>query len=258
MSEGAVRYERDGVVGRITFDRPAARNAMTWAMYEELAVACARVAADPEVRVAVLRGAGGKAFVAGTDISQFRAFKSGEDGVNYERQVAKYLAAVEELPVPTIVVVEGWAIGGGLAIAAACDLRVATPGSRFGVPIARTLGNCLSIANYACLAAEIGLGRTRRMLLLAEMLAADELLAAGFLAEIIAPEELDARVDKLCERLAGNAPVTMRVTRESLRRLLHAGLPDGEDLIRQCYGSQDFHIGVASFMEKREPRWTGK
>ena len=258
MNEGAVRYERDGVVGRITFDRPAARNAMTWAMYEELAVACARVAADPEVRVAVLRGAGGKAFVAGTDISQFRAFKSGEDGVSYERQVAKYLAAVEELPVPTIVVVEGWAIGGGLAIAAACDLRVATPGSRFGVPIARTLGNCLSIANYACLVAEIGLGRTRRMLLLAEMLAADELLAAGFLAEIIAPEELDARVDKLCERLAGNAPVTMRVTRESLRRLLHAGLPDGEDLIRQCYGSQDFHIGVASFMEKREPRWTGK
>lgn len=258
MSEGAVRYERDGVVGRITFDRPAARNAMTWTMYGELADACGKVAADSEVRVAVLRGAGGKAFVAGTDIGQFRDFKSGEDGVDYERRVAKYLTAVEELPVPTIAVVEGWAIGGGLAIAAACDLRVATPGSRFGVPIARTLGNCLSIANYACLAAELGLARTKRMLLLAEMLAADELFAAGFLAEIIAPAELDARVDKLCERLAGNAPITMRVTKESLWRLLHAGLPDGEDLIRQCYGSQDFHIGVESFLEKREPRWTGK
>ena len=258
MSEGAVRYERDGVVGRITFDRPAARNAMTWTMYDELARACEKIAADSEVRVAVLRGAGGKAFVAGTDIGQFRDFKSGEDGVDYERRVATYLAAVEELPVPTIAVVEGWAIGGGLAIAAACDLRVATPGSRFGVPIARTLGNCLSIANTACLAAELGLARTKRMLLLAEMLAAEELLAAGFLAEIVTADELDARVNQLCERLAGNAPITMRVTRESLRRLLHAGLPDGEDLIRQCYGSQDFHIGVESFMEKREPRWTGK
>ena len=258
MSEGTVRYERDGAVGRITFDRPAARNAMTWTMYDELARACEKIAADSEVRVAVLRGAGGKAFVAGTDIGQFRDFKSGEDGVDYERRIAVYLAAVEELPVPPLAVVEGWAIGGGLAIAAACDLRVATPGSRFGVPIARTLGNCLSIANYACLAAELGLARTKRMLLLAEMLAADELLAAGFLAEIVAANELDARVDKLCERLAGNAPITMRVTKESLRRLLRAGLPDGEDLIRQCYGSQDFHIGVESFMEKREPRWTGK
>jgi len=258
MSDGTVRYERDGAVGRITFDRPAARNAMTWTMYDELAEACGKVAADPEVRVAVLRGAGGKAFVAGTDIGQFRAFKSGDEGVAYERRIAAYLAAVEELPVPTIAVVEDWAIGGGLAIVAACDLRVATPGSRFGVPIARTLGNCLSIANTACLAAELGLARTKRMLLLAEMLAADELLAAGFLVEIVAPAELDARVDQLCERLAGNAPITMRVTKESLRRLLRAGLPDGEDLIRQCYGSQDFHIGVESFMEKREPRWTGK
>ena len=258
MNDGTVRYERDGVVGRITFDRPDARNAMTWTMYDELAAACEKVTADPEVRVAVLRGAGGKAFIAGTDIGQFRDFKSGEDGVDYERRIAAYLAALEGLPVPTIAVVEGWAIGGGLAIAAACDLRVATPGARFGVPIARTLGNCLSIANTACLAAELGLARTKRMLLLAEMLAAEELLAAGFLAEIVAPAELDARVDKLCERLAGNAPITMRVTRESLRRLAHAGLPDGEDLIRQCYGSQDFHIGVESFMEKREPRWTGK
>ena len=258
MSEGTVRYERDGAVGRITFDRPAARNAMTWTMYDELADACGKVAADSEVRVAVLRGAGGKAFVAGTDIGQFRDFKSGEDGVDYERRVAKYLAAVEELPVPTIAVVEGWAIGGGLAIAAACDLRVATPGSRFGVPIARTLGNCLSIANYAALVALLGFARTKRMLLLAENLAADELAAAGFLAAIIPPADLDARVAELCSRLAGNAPITMRVTKESLRRLLHAGLPDGEDLIRECYGSKDFRIGVDSFLEKRDPAWTGK
>ena len=258
MNDGAVRYQRDGLVARITFDRPEARNAMTWTMYEQLREACDRVRADPEMRAVVFRGAGGKAFVAGTDIGQFRDFKSGEDGVNYERRVAGYLAAVETLPVPTLAVIEGWAIGGGLAIAAACDLRVATPGSRFGVPIARTLGNCLSIANYAAIVAVLGLARTKRMLLLAENLAADELAAAGFLAEIIPPADLDARVAELCNRLAGNAPITMRVTKESLRRLLHAGLPNGEDLIRECYGSKDFRIGVDSFLEKRDPVWTGK
>ena len=258
MNDGAVRYRRDGFVARITFDRPEARNAMTWTMYEQLREACDRVRADPEMRAVVFRGAGGKAFVAGTDIGQFRDFKSGEDGVNYERRIAGYLAAVETLPVPTLAVIEGWAIGGGLAIAAACDLRVATPGSRFGVPIARTLGNCLSIANYAAIVAVLGLARTKRMLLLAENLAADELAAAGFLAAIIPPADLDARVAELCSRLAGNAPITMRVTKESLRRLLHAGLPEGEDLIRECYSSKDFRIGVDSFLEKRDPAWTGK
>ena len=258
MNEGAVRYQRDGLVARITFDRPEARNAMTWSMYDQLGAACDRVRADSEVRAVVFRGAGGKAFVAGTDIGQFRDFKSGEDGVDYERRMAGYLAAVEALPVPTLAVIEGWAIGGGLAIAAACDLRVATPGSRFGVPIARTLGNCLSIANYAALVAVLGLARTKRMLLLAENLAAEELLGAGFLAEIIPAAELDARVEQLCSRLAGNAPITMRVTKESLRRLLHAGLPGGEDLVRECYGSKDFRTGVESFMEKRDPVWTGK
>ena len=258
MNDGTVSYERDGAIGRITFDRPAARNAMTWAMYDELARVCGGVAADPAVRVVVLRGAGGKAFVAGTDIGQFREFKSAQDGIEYERKIEPYLAAVEELPVPTIAVIEGWAIGGGLAIAAACDLRVATPGSRFGVPIARTLGNCLSIENCARLVAGFGAARAKKMLLLAENLTAEEAVTAGFLAEIIPPAGLDARVEQLCERLAGNAPITMRVTKEALRRLLHARIPEGEDLIRQCYGSEDFRIGVKSFMEKREPRWTGK
>ena len=258
MSEGMVHYRRDGVIARITFDRPEARNAMTWTMYDQLYAACDRVRADPELRVAVFRGAGGKAFVAGTDIGQFREFKSGEDGVNYERRMSMYFGAVEALPVPTIAAIEGWAVGGGLMIAAACDVRLATPGSRFGVPVARTLGNCLSIENYAVLAAVLGLARTRRMLLLAENLTAEELLGAGFVAEIVPPSDLDARVEKLCSRLAGNAPITMRVTKESLRRLLHAGLPASEDLIRECYGSEDFRIGVASFLEKRDPVWTGK
>jgi enoyl-CoA hydratase/carnithine racemase len=258
MSDGTVHYRRDGVIGRIIFDRPAARNALTWDMYEQLARACEQIGSDPELRVAVLRGAGGQAFVAGTDIGQFREFKSPQDGVDYERRIEAYLTALESLKLPTLAVVEGWAVGGGLAIAAACDICIATPGARFGVPIARTLGNCLSIANHSRLVAMFGSPRVRRMLLLAEQLSAEELATAGFVAEIIAPAQLDQRIEEICSRLAGNAPVTMRVTKESLRRLLHAGLPDGEDLIRECYGSEDFRAGVEAFLRKREPRWTGK
>jgi enoyl-CoA hydratase len=155
-------------------------------------------------------------------------------------------------------VVEGFAIGGGLAIAAACDLRIATPGARFGVPTARTLGNCLSMANYARLVAAFGASRAKRVLLLAENLTADEALAGGFLTEIVEPANLDQRVAELTERLAHHAPLTMRVSKEAIRRLLHASLPDGDDLVRACYGSDDFRIGVAAFVEKREPQWTGK
>jgi enoyl-CoA hydratase len=258
MDEGTTRYERDGVIARITFDRQPARNAMTWAMYEQLGAACEKIAADREVRVAVFRGAGGKAFVAGTDIGQFRAFKSGEDGIAYERRMAEVLTAVEQLPVPTLAVIEGWAIGGGLAIACACDLRIATPGTRFGVPIARTLGNCLSVENYALVVAAFGVSRAKRMLMLAENLTAEEAAAAGFLSEIVPPEQLDSRAQELCDRLSKNAPITMRVTKESIRRVLHAGLPSGEDLIRECYGSKDFHEGVEAFVTKREPRWKGE
>lgn len=258
MEEGTTRYQLDGAIARITFDRQVARNAMTWAMYDQLAAACEKIMRDREVRVAVFRGAGGKAFVAGTDIGQFRQFKSGDDGVAYEHRMAEYLAAVEQLPVPTLAVIEGWAIGGGLAIACACDLRIATPGTRFGVPIARTLGNCLSVENYALVVAAFGVSRAKKMLMLAENLSAEEAATAGFLSEIVPPEQLDARARELCDRLSRNAPITMRVTKESIRRLLHAGLPAGEDLIHECYGSADFHEGVEAFVSKREPRWKGE
>jgi enoyl-CoA hydratase len=258
MNEGAVRYQRDGVIARVTFDRPQARNAMTWAMYRQLGEACERIANDAAVRVAVFRGAGGSAFVAGTDIAQFRDFKSAEDGVDYERDIERYLTKLEELQVPTLAVIEGWAVGGGLAIATVCDLRIATPQARFGVPIARTLGNCLAIGNVGLLMAAFGAGRAKKMLLLGEMLSAEEAYAAGFLAETIDASGLDQRLAELCDRLASNAPLTMRVSKEAMRRLLHAGIPQGEDLIRACYGSEDFRIGMAAFMDKRQPQWIGR
>jgi enoyl-CoA hydratase len=258
MTDGEVRYVRDGKIATVIFDRPAARNAMTWRMYEQLGEACARMQGEDGLRAAVFRGAGGKAFIAGTDIAQFQAFRSGEDGLAYEEKMATYLAAMEALPMPTLAVIEGFAIGGGLAIAAVCDLRIATPGSRFGVPIARTLGNCLSIANYARLVAAFGVSRAKRMLLLAENLSAEEALTSGFLSEIVGAPEIDRRAGELAERLAHHAPITMRVSKEAIRRLVHAGLPAGDEFSRACYGSDDFRIGVEAFVDKREPQWTGK
>src|SRR4030088_3340743 len=217
MSDGEVRYSRAGEIATIIFDRPASRNAMTWRMYEQLGDACARIGSEEGLRVAVFRGAGGKAFIAGTDIAQFQAFRTGEDGIAYEEKMEATIGAVETLPVPTLAVIEGFCIGGGLAIAAACDLRVATPPSRFGVPIARTLGNCLSVANYARLVAGLGASRAKRMLLLAENLSAEEALASGFLSEIVEPADIDRRVAELTTRLARHAPITMRVSKEAIR-----------------------------------------
>ncbi|MFA6267402.1 MAG: enoyl-CoA hydratase/isomerase family protein [Pseudolabrys sp.] len=258
MSDGEVRLTRDGAVATILFDRPKARNAMTWGMYEGLAAACAELAQDDSIRVAVLRGAGGKAFIAGTDIAQFLEFTAPEQGTAYEEKMERYLTALESLPMPTLAVVEGWAIGGGLAIAACCDLRIATPGTKFGVPIARTLGNCLSIANYARLVAGIGASRTKRMILMAENVPAEDALAAGFLMDVVEPAVLEERISTICQQIAGNAPVTMRVTKEAIRRLQHAAIPDGDDLVRAAYGSDDFHEGVRAFVDKRPPQWKGR
>ena len=258
MSDGDVCLVREGAVATILFDRPQARNAMTWRMYEGLAAACAELSNDNSVRAVVLRGVGGKAFIAGTDIAQFQEFTTPEQGVAYEAKMEIYLSALEALPMPTLAVVEGWAIGGGLAIAACCDLRVATTGTKFGVPIARTLGNCLSVTNYARLVAALGQARTKRMLLMAENVSAEDALAAGFLMEVLDPSALNERVAEICERLQGNAPVTMRVTKEAMRRLQHVGIPDDDDLVRACYGSDDFHAGVKAFVEKRAPQWSGR
>lgn len=257
MTDGAVHLLIKGPIASVVFDRPQARNAMTWAMYERLMAICTQLQTNASVRVVTFRGAGGEAFVAGTDIAQFQHFKSGDDGVAYERQIDHCIGLLEALPMPTVALVEGWAIGGGLAIATACDFRIATVGARFGVPIAKTLGNCLSVGNLARLTQALGVPRVKRMLLLAELLPADELLASGYLTAVCEAAQLDATAARLSGRLASLAPVTQAVSKEGLRRLVTHSLPEGDDLIHRCYGSDDFHEGVTAFVAKRNPAWTG-
>lgn len=255
---GQVRLTRSGAVATVVFDRPAARNAMTAAMYAQLEAICTELAEDPTLRVAVFRGAGGKAFVAGTDISRFLAFTSGEDGVTYEREMEQHLQAMLKIPVPTVAVIEGYAVGGGLSLAGACDLRIAAVGSRFGTPIARTVGNCLGMESYARLLAAFGESRAKRMLLMAELLSAEEAMAAGFLARLVPPEEIDVALADVVGRLLENAPLTLAVSKEAIRRIKAVDVPDGDDLIRRAYGSSDFRAGVTAFGSRTKPVWRGE
>jgi enoyl-CoA hydratase len=244
-------------VAHITFSRPEARNAMTWAMYDQLRECCDRLR-DDDVRVAVFRGEGGKAFIAGTDIGQFNEFSSPEDGVEYEDRIESILEALERLPLATVAVVEGYAVGGGLTIAAVCDLRICTPDAKFGLPIARTLGNCLSMQNYARLVALVGPARAKALIYRADFIAADDALTTGLATEVVEREKIDARVEELCEQLAGQAPLTMWATKEAIRRLAVANVPDGDDIVRRVYGSDDFKEGVSAFLDKRPAQWQNR
>jgi enoyl-CoA hydratase/carnithine racemase len=254
------RFESTGPVAFLTFDRPQARNALTWAMYDALVAACDRVDADDTVRVFVVR-AEGEAFAAGTDIRQFTSFASGDEGLAYERKLDAVIDRLERVAVPTIAQVHGVAAGAGCAIALTCDFRVCTPAAQFGVPIARTLGNCLSAANVARITDLIGPARTKDLLFTGRLIDAAEATALGLVTAVVERQRLDAAVRDLAQTLAANAPLTIRATKETLRRLavrrrLDAGAAD--DLIAACYASADFREGVASFIEKRRPRFTGR
>lgn len=258
MSQGSLNLQKENGVAEITFDRPDARNAMTKKMYGDLERICKELRQDTSIRLAILRGAGGTAFVAGSDVGIFSDFKEGEDGLHYEAEMEAHTRALASLPFPVIAVIEGWAVGGGLNLAAACDIRIATPDARFSVPIARTVGNCLSIYNYARLVSEFGPGRAKRMLILGDFLSAEEALSAGFLAEIVDPASLDSRIEKLRERILANAPITMRVSKQAIARTLDVeALTEAEDLIREAYGSEDFKRGVTGFRAKKPPQWQG-
>lgn len=247
-------------VAVLTFNRPEARNAMTWAMYDALVAACEQVDADPTVRVFILRGAGGKAFVSGTDISQFQSFRDPRDAIEYEKKISTVLGRLERVIKPTIAQIEGFATGAGCGIAATCDLSVATTESAIGIPIARTLGNVASSGTFARLVDLIGPARAKEMLFTGRLIPAPEALAIGLVNRVVSKEAIEADVLALAREIAGNAPLTIRATKEMTRRLLAARRPteSDSDLIEMCYMSADFKEGVTAFLAKRRPQWTGR
>src|SRR4051812_40578320 len=249
---------RDGI-GRVTFNRPQARNAFTFQMYERVAEVCQEANRDRAIKVLIFTGAGDKAFASGTDINQFRAFKTPEDAIEYEARSDRVLGVLEECRVPTIAAIAGACTGGGAAIAACCDLRIGTRTAKFGFPIARTLGNCLSMANYSRLAALLGPARVKDIIFTARLIEAEEAQRIGLLGEIVEDHAaLQKRSDELARLIASHAPLTLRVTKQALHRMQPKDLPDDEDLIRLCYQSRDFREGMDAFLNKRAPQWAGE
>jgi enoyl-CoA hydratase len=258
MSEDLLYEIKDGV-GRITFNRPEARNAFTFRMYERLGEICRQAEGDSSVRVLVLTGAGEKAFAAGTDISEFKAFSTAEDALDYEARIDHVLSALERSPVPSIAAIAGACTGGGATIAACCDLRIGAANARFGIPIGRTLGNCLSMSNYVRLAALLGPARVKDIIFTARLIDAEEACTIGLLSEVL-PDyaTLQSRTDELARTVASQAPLTLRVTKEALRRIKEKMSPEEDrNLILMCYLSRDFREGMDAFLNKRSPNWTG-
>jgi enoyl-CoA hydratase/carnithine racemase len=249
----------DGV-GRITFNRPQARNAFTFEMHERLVEICDRANNDREIKVLVLRGAGDKAFASGTDINQFRAFTTPQDALDYEHRIDRVLGILEQCRVPTIAAIAGACIGGGAAIAASCDLRIGTKSTRMGFPIARTLGNCLSMSNVSRIAALIGAARVKDLIFTARLVEAQEAAALGLLTEVVEDiVALEKRADEVARLVAGNAPLTLSATKQAVARLQkRLTRQEGEDLILMCYTSQDFREGLDAFLNKRAPQWRGE
>ena len=258
MSEDLLYEIKDGI-GHITFNRPQARNALTFRMYERLAEICHEAEDDSSLRVLVLTGAGEKAFAAGTDISEFKSFSAAEDALDYEARIDRVLNGLERSRVPTIAAIAGACTGGGATIAACCDLRIGAANARFGIPIGRTLGNCLSMSNFARLAALLGPARVKDIIFTARLIDAQEARAIGLLSEVL-PDyvALQSRTEELARTVASQAPLTLRVTKEALRRIKEKMSPEEDpNLILMCYMSRDFREGMDAFLNKRKPNWTG-
>ena len=259
IPSGDLLWKVEGGIGFATLNRPQARNALTFEMYDTLANICAAVPIDGSIRCIIISGAGGKAFGAGTDISQFKAFTGPEDGLDYERKMSVRIAKIEGCKLPVIAAISGACTGGGAAIAACADIRIATADMRFGFPIAKTLGNCLSSGSLQKMVSLVGPSVITGMIFNARLFGAEEAKSIGLISEIVADyDAVMARGREMATNIAGLAPITLRVTKEMLRRLRTSGAktPD-DDLVAEAYGSQDFREGLTAFLAKRKPQWTG-
>lgn len=258
MSSSNVRWDIRNSLGVLTFHRPEARNALTWDMYAALVEACDAADARDDIRVLIIRGSGGS-FAAGTDISQFEPFTSGADGVAYEHRLDAIISRLERVTVPTIAEVDGAAVGGGALLALACDLRVCSPRARFGVPVSRTLGNCLSMVNAVRLMHLLGEARVRDLMLTGRLMDVDEARQLGLVSREAPSSSIEEATLALGAEIGTRARSTIMATRTLLQRLREARLAAvvaSDDIVEACYGSDDFREGVRAFLEGRPPRFS--
>jgi enoyl-CoA hydratase/carnithine racemase len=247
-------------IGWITFNQPEKRNAISLSMWQGVTAAAQAFGADDSVRVVVLSGAGGKAFASGADISEFE--KSRSDAAaeeQYHRVGAAARKALLGMDKPLIAMVQGYCVGGGCAISLLCDMRIATPESRFGIPAAR-LGVAYATESLARLMALVGPSVAKDIMFTGRLLPADEALASGLVNQVVAPETLEATVTAIARQIAANAPLTIRHARTALNMLAGDTVRDDarlDVLYRACFDSADFAEGRTAFMAKRKPVFRG-
>lgn len=263
MIEEIITLEKRDGLAWLTFNRPEVRNAFNEAMYLRFFALCEEINQDRSVKVLILSGAGGKGFGAGGDIAAMRQqLSQGIEGfLNRPKYSEQVLDTLDTMRVPTIAAVAGPATGGGAALALSCDLRIGSPSARFGFPIARSVGNCLGMRLYARLLASMGRSRVMDMIFTARLIGAAEAHTIGILNYLTPDEEsLIPGAEELARKVAEHAPLTLRATRESLRRIESQLVLEGDndDLVRWCITSRDFKEGVAAFLEKRKPQWVGE
>lgn len=260
MSDETLIFRREGSLAWIGFNRPESRNAMTWEMYDALEDCCERLERDDSVHAVVLHGVGGEAFVAGTDITQFAHFSAPDDAIGYERRIDRVVGKLERLAKPTIAMIEGYCVGGGAALALVCDFRYCTPSLKFGVPIARTLGNCLSITNVSRLIDMIGIARTKEVLMMSKLFDADEARRTGLVNDVFESGDIVGKVTAIADEFAKRAPLTVQASKALVGRVQEqrrAAFDASDDWITTCYMSDDFKAAVNKFVNKTPFEWTG-
>ena len=251
--------ERKEGIAQVKFNRPEVRNALTFEMYEVVYNLCVEANETEEIRAIVFAGVDSSAFASGTDIGLLQGIKDGKGGTEYEERIERVVGMVERCRVPTIAAIAGACTGGGAALATACDLRIGAKNMRFGYPMAKTLGNCLSLPNSARLILLIGPSRFKELLLTSRLMGAEEAYGTGLIIEVAEPLDVLARAHELALRIAQNAPLTIWAAKEAVRRLHeHLQSTDFNDVIEKSYQSDDFRLGVESFIKKQMPNWSGK
>lgn len=255
---GSVEQERINSIVKLTLSRPKFHNSLTTKMYEQLEELLDKLKDDDSISVLIIRGAGEKAFAAGTDINHFKDF-TGNDGIEYERTIDRIIKKIEGFPKPTIAAINGYAIGGGLIIVTACDLRYTTNKSEFGIPIAKTLGNCLSLDNYIRVSKEFGVMTTKEMLYTGRLLSAEEARNKGVITDIFEEKNLFEKTLEIAKKIESNATSTVEATKIAFNKINQReerkSTIEFEEVIYNVYASEDFHEGVSAYVSKRKPNW---